>query len=238
MSNNQETSPPQKSPLGADFWSTLGLDYERAFGNDPKLIAAVQKWLAHLPPASHVLECGCGTGVPIARTIADSGFRYHGIDIAAGMVELCRKRVPEASSLEVVDMLSYSPARIFDGVVASLSFLELRYEEQVTMAGKWTQWVRPGGVFLLCAITAEETHEGYGEQREGVWDAESGCVKDIPTTFMGRSITVTLFTQRGWVKLLEGVGFEILSTDTDLYVPQEGESEPRYYVIARKPGGK
>lgn len=221
--------------LGADFWSALGLEYEQAFGNDPKLIAAVQKWLSHLDPASHVLECGCGTGVPIARTIVENGHHYHGIDIAAGMVDLCQIQVPDAS-LEMVDMLSYSPSRTFDGIVASLSFLELSYNEQVQMAKNWARWLRPGGVFLLSTITAEESRDGYGHQGEGTWDQESGCVKDMPTTFMGRNITVTLFTQRGWVNLLESTGLEIVSTETDFFVPKEGPSEPRYYLIAKKPG--
>ncbi|KAL8655237.1 MAG: hypothetical protein Q9226_003121 [Calogaya cf. arnoldii] len=236
MSNDQETGTSLRKRLSPDFWSALGLDYEKAFANDPKLIAAVQKWLSHLPPASHVLDCGCGTGLPIARTIVDSGYRYHGIDSAAGMVDCCRAQVPHADSLDVVDMLSYLPPRTFDGVVASLSFLELSYEEQVQMVGRWAEWLRDGGVFLLCAITAEELRDGDGEQGQGIWDQESGCVKDIPVTFMGKSISITLFTQWGWVRLLEGAGLEILSTETDLYVPKQGENEPRYYVVARKPG--
>ncbi|KAL8945757.1 MAG: hypothetical protein Q9222_007748 [Ikaeria aurantiellina] len=242
MSNQAQESkpPPEKAPpLDANFWSTLGIKYEKAFGNDPALIATVKKWLSHLPSGSQVLECGCGTGIPIARTIADSGgsHKYHGIDLAAGMVELCRKQVPDGV-FEVVDMLTYTPTSSFDGVVASLSFLELKYEEQVSMARKWFEWLRPGGVFLLSTITAEEPEnqtEGYGDQGQSIFDPESGCHKDIPTTFMGNAITVTLFTQRGWVRLLEGVGFEILSKETDLYVPKEGPSEPRFYVIARKP---
>ena len=232
-----EAPPPLQAPLSPSFWSSLGLSYQQAFAEDPALIAAVRKFLSHLPPSSHILECGCGTGIPIAHTITSSGHRYHGIDMAPGMVELCRQQVPDACSLEVVNMLSYSPSRSFDGVVASLSFFELKYEEQVQMAGKWAGWLREGGVFLLSTITAEESQDGYGEQTEGVFDRENGCVRDIPTAFMGNRITVTLFTQRGWVRLLEGVGLEILSTDTDLFVPKVGSSEPRFYVIARKPRG-
>ncbi|KAL8709756.1 MAG: hypothetical protein Q9220_005542 [cf. Caloplaca sp. 1 TL-2023] len=234
----QEAAPGKKPVQSADYWSKLGLDYERAFGDDPQLVAAVQKWLSHLPSGSHVLECGCGTGIPIARTIADSGhqYKYHGIDIAAGMVDLCKKQIPDGE-FEVVDMLAYTPPRVFDGVVSSLSFLELSYFEQVAMARKWMQWLRPGGVFLLSTITAEESRDGYGDQGSGVWDQENGCVKDIPTTFMGNDIMVTLFTQRGWLNLVRGVGLEVVSTETDFFVPKEGPSEPRFYVIARKAVG-
>lgn len=237
MSNTQTTDAP--AHFDANFWSTLGLDYQHAFGDDPKLIAAVQKWLSHLPPLSCIFECGCGTGVPIARTIVDKGYKYHGIDFAEGMVDVCRHQVPEAEHLEKADMLSYEPGRVFDGVVASLSFMELSREEQTRMAGRWASWLRPGGYFLLSTITAEEERrDGYGDQGEGVWHQESGCVSDIPTTFMGNSITVTLFTQRGWKQLIDGAGLEIVSTDTDFFEPKVGPREPRFYVIARKGGGE
>ncbi|KAL8871154.1 MAG: hypothetical protein Q9174_002958 [Haloplaca sp. 1 TL-2023] len=235
MNDDQEALASVKSSSDPDWWSTLGLDFEKAFGNDPIIIAAVQKWLSYLPPKSHVLDIGCGTGVPVARTIADAGYLYHGIDYAAGMLDLCRAQVPEAESLEVVDMLSYKPSRTFDGVVASLSFFELKSEEHVDMVGRWASWLRDGGVFLVCTITADESRDGYGDQSKGTWDQERGCVKDMPTPFMGKELLCTFFTQRGWVQLLEGAGLEILSTVTDFYKPKQGESEPRYYVVARKP---
>ncbi|KAL8971949.1 MAG: hypothetical protein Q9183_000812 [Haloplaca sp. 2 TL-2023] len=105
MNDNQQTPTSLKNSNSPDWWSTLGLDYEEAFGNDPGIITAVHKWLSYVPPNSHVLDIGCGTGVPIARTVADAGHRYHGIDQASGMVDLCRAQVPDAESLEVIDML-------------------------------------------------------------------------------------------------------------------------------------
>ncbi|KAG7004277.1 hypothetical protein G7Y79_00026g058610 [Physcia stellaris] len=208
--STSSSSPPPKI-LGPQFWSDLGLDYEAAFVNDPVLVAVVQKWLALLPSASNILECGSGTGKPIGRTIADSGHRYHGIDAAAGMVEISRKQIPEGE-FEVVDMLSFSPDRQYDGIVASLSHFELSLEEHRTM---------------------------YGHKARN-FDPESGCAEGVNSILLGNKMVVTVFTQGGWKKMLEGVGFEIVNTEEDLFVPkakaEDKMDEPRYYVIARKPG--
>ncbi|KAI4241096.1 MAG: hypothetical protein L6R40_004735 [Gallowayella cf. fulva] len=236
--DDQATVAPHK-PLSAEFWSSHSLEYEEVFGKDPGRVAAVHTWLSHLPPKSHVLDCGCGTGIPVAQTIADSGYHYYGIDMAAGMVELCQQRVPEAS-LEVANMLSYTPTRTFDGVVASLSFMELSYEEHVEMARKWFQWLRPGGLFLLCTITTEEpgnTDGGYGDNSHSSFDRAAGCASAVTAKFMGNEVLVTLFTQPGWVSLLEGAGFEIVSEKTDFVVLDDAPDEPRLYIIARKPEG-
>lgn len=231
------SSPPHKI-LGPQFWSDLGLDYEAAFVNDPVLVAVVQKWLALLPAASNILECGCGTGKPIGRTIADGGHRYHGIDVAAGMLEISRKQIPEGE-FELVDMLSFHPDRQYDGIVASLSHFELSFEEHRVMVRKWMEWLKPGGHFLLSTIATVDEGE-YGRNARS-FDPESGCAEGVETILLGNRMVVTLFTQGGWKKLLGDVGFEVVNTEEDMFVPKAKEEdkmdEPRYYVIARKPVG-
>ncbi|KAL8819479.1 MAG: hypothetical protein Q9223_002091 [Gallowayella weberi] len=232
--------PGHASPfiLVESMWTcSLGLKYEKAFGYNSVLVGAVQRWLSHLPSASHVLECGCGTGVPIACTIANGGHHYYGIDIATGMLELCQQRVPEGS-FQLVNMLSYKPPRLFDGVVASLSFFELSYEEHLQMARNWFEWLRPGGYFLVCTTTDEEPgakDEGYGDKSQSAFNWETGCTGGVKASFMGYNFLCTMFTQRGWVRLLRGAGFDIVNMETDLYVSGSEPDEPRLYVIARKP---
>lgn len=233
--DTSSTSSPHKA-LDAQFWSDLGLGYQAAFGDDPGLVAVVQKWLALLPSASSVLECGCGTGKPIGRTIADSGHRYHGIDAAAGMVEVSRKQIPEGD-FEVVNMLSFNPDRQYDGIVASLSLFELSLEENREMGRNWMKWLKPGGYFLLSTIATVTGEEFIGDAQS--FDPKSGCAEGVKTNFMGNKILVTVFTQGGWRKLLEDAGFEIVSTEEKLFVSEAENTsdEPRFYLIARKPVG-
>ena len=68
-------------------------------------------------------------------------------------------------------------------------------------------------------------------------NAETQCATDVEAMFMGNMISNTLFTQKGWIKLLEGAAFEIVSADTDFFVAptKDAFKEPRYHVVARKP---
>ena len=216
---------------GGQFWSDLGMKYEEAYGQDEGLVKIVQKWLSFLPPGATVLECGCGTGKPIARTIADGGYHYHGIDVASGMVALCRKQVPQGS-YEVVDMVDYVPKVDYDGVVASLSHFELSPQQTIDMARKWAAWIKPGGFILISTISGEKA---FGKARS--FDPVSECHIGIETTFLGNRIIINMFTEKGWRKLLEDAAFEIIHTETDMFEPKAEDTpeEPRYYFIAKKP---
>jgi len=225
-----EPSKSEARAVDGQFWSDLGMKYEEAYGQDDALVMVVQKWLSLLPPAASVLECGCGTGKPIARTIADGGYRYHGIDLASGMVALCQRQVPEGS-YEVVNMLDYVPKIEYDGAVASLSHLELSPQEHVEMARKWFEWLRPGGFMLLSTIDGEDW---YGAKS---FDPETGSASGMENVFLGNKIIITMFTQKGWRKLLEDAGFDVVYIETDLFKPKakDAPEEPRYYIIAKKP---
>jgi SAM-dependent methyltransferase len=225
-----EPSKSEARAVDGQFWSDLGMKYEEAYGQDDALVMVVQKWLSLLPPAASVLECGCGTGKPIARTIADGGYRYHGIDLASGMVALCQRQVPEGS-YEVVNMLDYVPKIEYDGAVASLSHFELSPQEHVEMARKWFEWLRPGGFMLLSTIDGEDW---YGAKS---FDPETGSASGMENVFLGNKIIITMFTQKGWRKLLEDAGFDVVYIETDLFKPKakDAPEEPRYYIIAKKP---
>ncbi|KAL8690893.1 MAG: hypothetical protein Q9218_003764 [Villophora microphyllina] len=229
MALNDPPKPKSKALCG-QFWSDLGLEYQHAYGNDAPLVKAVQHWLSLLPSRASVLECGCGTGIPIGRTIADGGYRYHGIDLASGMVDICKKQVPEGT-YEVVSMLEYNPKDLYDGIVASLSHFELTPKEHVELARKCFQWTKPGGYLLISTIVFG------GVQELESYDPEMECADGVRNPFMGHEIVVTLFTKVGWRKLLEGAGFEIVHTEDDLFVPKAKDTpdEPRYYITAKKP---
>lgn len=229
-----DTTKSEAKVLAEQFWSDLGMRYEKAFGDDIGLVKIVHTWLAFLPPASTVLECGCGTGKPIARTIVDAGYYYHGIDFASGMVALCKKQVPQGT-YEVANMVDYVPNRTYDGVVASLSHFELTPEQHIDMAHKWFQWIRPEGFLLVSTITGGVGGQAFG--KAGSWDPEAECHSGVEQTFMGNRIIITVYTQEGWKKLLQDAGFEIVHIETDRFIPRAEDSpeEPRYYIIAKKP---
>lgn len=226
--------PPQPLNFDEKYWTDLGLQYEAAFGHDVGLENVVQKYLLMLPASALVLDCGSGTGKPVAKAIGESGRRVHGIDMSSGMVALSRDAVP-SGTFEVANMLEYAaPTASHDGVVASLSIFELGRHEVAAMSRKWFRWLKPGGVLLICTFSTEEC--GAQVKAEN-YDADGECARDVVWGFMGNRVRITLFTKAGWKALLEMAGFEIVCTEEDLFVPPaaaECEPEPRYYIIAKK----
>ena len=54
-----------------EFYNKLGMQYENLYGHDPGLHEIVRRFLDLLPVSgARVLDCGCGTGKPVAHMIA------------------------------------------------------------------------------------------------------------------------------------------------------------------------
>ncbi|KAG8531937.1 uncharacterized protein KY384_003573 [Bacidia gigantensis] len=215
------------------LFNALGKDYEDVFGHDAGLLRVVERFISYLSPDARVLDCGSGTGKPVAHMIASANRSVHGIDLSEAMIELSRKQVPTAT-FEQCNMLSYSPPPgSFGGATASLSLFELTRAQLTTMVANWARWLRPGGYLLIATMGAEDV-EGT---REEMYDEDGECASGIPFTFMGSRVYLTLFTKKGWERLLEGAGFEIVETQRDLFSPPKEakcDEEKHLFLIARK----
>lgn len=220
------TIPPDQ------FYNEIGIQYQKAYGNNPGLQEIIRRFLDLLPADARVLDCGCGTGKPVSDMVAASGRRVYGIDWSQTMVDLSRNQV-QSGSFERISMLEYSPTDDFQGIVTMMSLFDLTREEITTMASKWFQWLQPSGVFLLGVLGAEDL-----QTPAEMYDSEGQCATNIPYTFMNHTGFMTLFTKQGWIDLMKKAGFEILHTETYLFVPSipsPYENEPYYFLIARKP---
>ena len=223
----------QSTMSTAEFFSSLGSKYEDAFGHDAGLLAFIREALLHLPPSSVVLDVGCGTGKPVASSLAAAGHRVIGIDLSDTMVELSRKAVP-SGSFEVADMRDYVPKEQVNAVFSILSHLQMGREGIEEMVGKWARWLEVGGLLMICTLPAEDCeHRGPNAG----YDADGRCARNLEFRFMGGTATGTAFTREGWRVLLEEKGFSIVHTNTEVFVPPEEaqcDPEPHYYIIAKK----
>ena len=230
------TTMAQPAPDSEALYDDLGKRYEDFFGHNPGLHRVVRRFLEYLPPDACVLDCGSGTGKPVCHMVAETCRPIHGIDLSKSMIELSRKQVPQGT-FELCDMLEYSPPPAsFGGVTATFSLFELSRAEITALAGKWFHWIQPRGYLLICVIGAEDCESVRSE----MYDADGECASGIDYTFMGHKVSLTLFTKAGWNRLLEGVGFEVVHTETDLFkLPPaakcDDDDEMHYFVIAKKP---
>ncbi len=131
------------------------------------VVSPALEWLreldARLSDGAHVLELGCGRGVPGTRELA----RRHsvtGVDISAVQIELARHHVPEASFVHADAIeLEIAPASL-DAVVALYFFGHVPVEEQRELIGRIALWLNDGGL-LLATFGAG----GAGEEVDGDW---------------------------------------------------------------------
>lgn len=218
----------------ADFYSSLGQNYEAAFGHDQGLMAFTRIALSYLPSQCHALDVGCGTGKPVAMSVVEAGHKITGIDISDVMVRLSQKAVP-AGTFEVADMRTYgTDGRRFDAVFNMLSLFALRRHDIELMAKRWNFWLPDRGTLAIGTVAAEDCHP---ESKGVEYDQDQLCARGIPFRFMSNDITLDLFTRDGWHKLLVHNGFEIVETMTDLFTPPADagcDPEPHYFIVARK----
>ena len=74
-------------------------------------------WLAglrdRLPGSSHVLDIGCGCGIPVARHLTAAGHQVTGIDISDIQIERARQLAPGATFIRADATELDFPARLF-----------------------------------------------------------------------------------------------------------------------------
>ena len=110
----------------------------------------------HLTPGAHVLDIGCGAGVPIARALVAQGFRVTGVDISAEQIRRAQKNVPGGYFVQA-DILSVDfPAASFDAAAAFYSIFHLPREEHADLFRRVHRWLRPGGLLLATVSSARE----------------------------------------------------------------------------------
>ena len=100
-----------------------------------------------VPVGGHVLDLGCGAGVPVAKKLAERA-SVVGVDISATQVALARQKVPEANFINADMMVAEFPPESFDGISAFFSLTHLPREEHAAMLWRIAAWLRPGGVFV------------------------------------------------------------------------------------------
>jgi SAM-dependent methyltransferase len=114
--------------------------------------ALVRSWAReHLPPASAVLDVGCGSGVPLARALIADGFTVFGIDASPRLVAAFRRRFPEMRTACEAAQDSAFFQRTFVGAIAVGLLFLLSPDDQARVLHGVARALKPGGRFLFSA---------------------------------------------------------------------------------------
>ncbi|WP_053648554.1 class I SAM-dependent methyltransferase [Streptomyces sp. XY431] len=142
-------------------YDLLSEHYERTFGSETKYGPWIEELLGRLPAAGTVLDIGCGTGVPAARSLITAGHRVTGVDISEVQIRRARELVPGADFIRADATTLEFPEESFDAVVCLYALIHIPVEEQPALLGRIASWLRPGGWFL--ATTGHRAWTGTDE---------------------------------------------------------------------------
>jgi ubiquinone/menaquinone biosynthesis C-methylase UbiE len=164
------------------------------------------------PP--HILELGCGPGIPVTRLLLDYGARVVANDISANQIALAKAQCPQPGVTFVhgdMATLSFEP-NTFDGVTCFFTIFHLPRMEQKLMVSNVYSWLKPGSSFILNFATFDE-EEIHGEM-------------------MGCGIFWSSWCRQGNTRMLEDVGFQVVEEET---IESEADDGTKFsWIVARK----
>lgn len=172
------------------------------------------------PSNPHILELGCGAGIPITRLLLDRGASVVANDISSKQIAMAQERCPGAQ-YHAGDMttLSYPPSS-FDGAVSFYAIFHLPRAEQKGMLAKIYEWLRPGTLFAFNLATMDE-EEIHGE-------------------FLGHGMFWSSFSVEDSEAMIKEVGFELLESRVmEAGDGKLGEDDPDFgvkflWIVAKK----
>ncbi len=114
-------------------------------------VATVLQWAQGLPPGAALLDLGCGSGLPLAKALAERGFRLYGIDASPTLAAAYQQLLPQAqvacARLEDADFFQ----RRFAGVLCVGVVFLLPEATQRQLFSKVAAALLPGGLWLFSA---------------------------------------------------------------------------------------
>ncbi|NIS79813.1 MAG: methyltransferase domain-containing protein [Anaerolineales bacterium] len=106
-----------------------------------------------LVKGAKVLDIGCGSGIPIARSLVQR-CDVTGVDLSKEMIELAKKNIPEAHFIHADIMSIGLPDSHYDAVLAFYSIFHIPREEHGELFRRIHRWLKVGG-YLLATVSKE-----------------------------------------------------------------------------------
>jgi SAM-dependent methyltransferase len=168
--------------------------HDEGFGEFAR--AAACEVLRRLPPTGLVVELGCGSGIS-TQILSEAGYDLVGIDIAAEMLAIARRRAPHAElrheSIWQAELPRCVAVTAIGEVLNYAADDRAGAERLPELFARVHRSLLPGGVFVFdFATPGRATLRTAGPHvREGPdWRIESEAVEDTATSTLERRMTI------------------------------------------------
>jgi len=139
------------SAQSTEAYEQYALEFLQLRDNSRVGVRTTARWVRSLQPNSHVLEIGCGGGIPVTKTLVDAGLNLWAIDSSPRLVKTFRDRYPDIPVKCVSVLESDFFQKKYDAVISIGLIYLLNEEGQLKMLNRVSEIVRPGGSFLFTA---------------------------------------------------------------------------------------
>jgi ubiquinone/menaquinone biosynthesis C-methylase UbiE len=124
---------------------------------------------AQLPPDAHILDLGCGNGVPLAEALVKAGYQVTGLDSSIGMLERFRRNLPHTNAIHGDARDCPFPDESFDAAISVGMLFHLPPKEQPGVFASVWRVLKQGALFLFTAAQIENaSEEGITGTMDGV----------------------------------------------------------------------
>ncbi len=160
-------------------YDAIGERYHAWSHTGPTRLRMVELVLGELPPASVVVDLGCGPGDPATRLLSDAGHHVLGVDLSRGQLDIARRLAPRASLVQAdLTAFALAPGSV-DAVVSFYATGHLPAAAHAPLYAAIADWLRPGGLLLTSAPL------GAGDGGDADW-------LGVPMFFGGIGVEATL----------------------------------------------
>ena len=221
-------------------WQALATSFDQT---RTKPWDTVRAFLAELPPASRVLDAGCGNGRH-ALLVPQEGHQLVGLDLSRKLVEIARAKVhsEKAGWVEgAIEKLPFKDAS-FDAVTALAVLHHVRGQrERVAVLKEFVRVLRPGGRILVSVWARDQPRFGIGKEPVPPADGRPVEVGDAHVRWTQHGLDVPryihLFTWTEWRHELDAAHASIERIWPEAIMTKE-EPDNFFAVLRRKTAKK
>ncbi len=202
-----------------DLFNKLADSYQQRFFSVEHYKESLDHFLSQLDDQATVLDVACGPG-NISHFLLKQkpALKLLGIDLAPNMIDLARINNPNARFLVYDAMqIDYLDSR-FDAIIVGFLFPYLSMEQVELFLFKSYEKLNENGIIYLS--TMEDLHEN----------------SRLKASSTGEELMMHYYEADFLIRLLEQIGFQILSKHTQPFAVSETETDTDLIIVARKKG--